>query len=283
MEQNAHGKRVLTAAFLIALIGVFTYLGGPYFLFLMCVISLLSGVELYSLLVPNGLNVRREFLMICVLLTLAGAYKGIEYFLIALYAVTTGVFAIHLVKGRKDISGYVKGVGMSLVFITLLATMTGSAVLLRNIEMEMPADWTTGSFLKSEPGFFFIAMAFICGAFNDSAAYFIGGWRGRRKLVSGISPGKTVEGGLAGIASATGAGLIVNMVFNSPLSVPFALFLGLLAGLSSVAGDLIESSIKRNCNAKDSGTLLPGHGGFFDRFDGMIFVFPTFYIFATLL
>lgn len=282
MKQNVHRKRVSTAAVLVVLIGVLTYLGGPYFLLLICAISLPAGAELYGLLAPGGLNVRRAFLMACILLMLAGAYEGIEYFLAALYVASMAVFAAPL-KGRRDISGYVKEAGMSLAFITLLGTMTGSAVLLRNIEVEMPADWTGGLFLKNEPGFFFVATAFICGAVNDSTAYFVGGWKGRKKLVSNISPAKTVEGGVAGICAATFAGLLVNAGFGSPLPVLSSLLLGLLAGLSSVTGDLIESAIKRNCNAKDSGVSLPGHGGFFDRFDGMLFVFPTFYVFAALL
>ncbi len=285
MKQNTYSKRVLTATVLTLLIGALTYLGGLYFLLLICAISLVAGGELYALFVPGGLNVRKEFLMGFVLLILAGAHMGIEYFLAALYAASAGVFLINLLKERKDISGYVKEIGMSLAFITLLGTMMGSAVLLRNVEevRMIPDDWVDGSFLKNGHGFFFVAMAFICGALNDSAAYFIGGWRGKRKIVSNISPGKTLEGGVAGIVAATATGLLLNSGFGSPLPILPALVFGLFAGLSSVAGDLVESAVKRNCNAKDSGALLPGHGGFFDRFDGMIFVFPTFYVLIFLL
>lgn len=282
MEKRVYRERVLTAAVLIVLVGTLTYLGGFYFLLLMCAISLVAGWELSGLFAQQGISVRKELLMAFVLLILAGAYAGVGYFLVAFYAASMGVFIIHLVRGRKDISWYVREVGMSIVFITLLGMMTGSAVLLRNVEAKISVGWTTAGFLKNEPGFFFVTMAFICGALNDSVAYFVGGWKGRRKFVCHISPGKTAEGGVAGITAATATGLLINAAFNSPLTIHSALFLGFLAGLSSVVGDLVESAVKRNCNAKDSGILLPGHGGFFDRFDGMIFVFPAFYIFTIL-
>ncbi len=277
------GKRILTASVLIVLIGVLSYLGGMYFLFLMGCISIAAAVELHGILASNGLSARKELLMASVLLMLAGAYAGIEYFLIALYVSAMGIFIGHALKKRKNISGYMREVGISLAFITLLGTMTGSAVLLRNIDSAMPADWTIVSFLTNDAGFFFVATAFICGAVNDSVAFFIGKWKGTKKIVPNISPGKTIEGGIAGVVAATIAGALTNSAFGSPLPILPAYALGLLAGLSSVTGDLIESAVKRDCDVKDSGNLLPGHGGFFDRFDGMIFVFPVFYIFAILL
>ncbi len=272
----------MTASVLVFLIAILSYLGGVYFLFLICAISLAAGRELYRLLTPRGLSVGREFLMVCILLIIAGAYAGVEYFLIAFYIALTGIFAIHILRGKENISGYLNEVGMCLVFVTLLGIMTGSAVLLRNMDSAMELSGTPAAFVKNETGFFLVAMAFVCASVNDSAAYYIGKWKGSIRIAPRISPGKTFEGGVAGLVAATAAGPLVNMVFGSPLSVPLASFLGLLTGLASTIGDLTESAIKRNSKVKDSGTMLPGHGGFFDRFDGMIFVLPIFYVFALL-
>lgn len=283
MSNGNDGKRIATASVLIILITAMAYMGGVYFLALIGFISIAATREIHRLFASEGLRLGRAALMACVAAVLAGAHFGEQYFLIILYIAATGVFAVHLDLGAEDISGYLRQTGMSLVALVLLAVMTGSAVLLRNIGDPLGGEGLRWDFLKDELGFFLVAMAFLCGAANDSAAYFAGKWAGKTKLAPNISPGKTVEGGAAGVAAAVGTALIVNSVFGAPFSIALASVCGLLAGLLSVTGDLIESAIKRNCNAKDSGTMLPGHGGAFDRFDGMIFVFPAFYIIAVLL
>lgn len=247
----------------------------------MCFISLGASREIHRLLVPRGLKAAREFLMACVLLILIGAYLDAEYFMVALVGSAGAIFTLSILKGRKDISGYSSDVGMSLVLITILGMMTGCGVLLR--EMELPVSTEpTAFFLKNEIGFFFVIIAFLCGAVNDSAAYFVGIWKGERKIASGISPAKTLEGLAAGLTAAAIGSVVVNSVFGSPFPLWLAILFGLATGASAITGDLIESAIKRNSNAKDSGTMLPGHGGLFDRFDGIIFTFPTLYILAIL-
>lgn len=116
---------------------------------------------------------------------------------------------------------------------------------------------------------------------TDSGAYFGGSRYGKRKLVPNISPNKTVEGSLWGIASA----LVGAVVFAVSTQKPLGLVCLLALILSSVAqlGDLAESSFKRERAVKDSGSLLPGHGGILDRFDSLSFVFPMLFIFLTLL
>ena len=283
MKKGNDSKRIATASVLFILITAMAYMGGVYFLLLIGAISMAVTREIHRLLAPGDLRPGRETLMVCVAFVLAGAHAGEQYFLIALYIALTGVFVFHLALGADDISGYVRQTGTSLVVLTLIAMMTGSAVLLRNIGDPLGGGEPLWGFLKDDLGFFLIAMAFLCGAANDSVAYFGGRLVGKTKLVPNISPGKTLEGGVAGVAASAGTALLVNVVFGSPFSIALASFCGLLAGFLSVTGDLIESAIKRNCNVKDSGTMLPGHGGFFDRFDGMIFVFPAFYIIAALL
>jgi phosphatidate cytidylyltransferase len=104
----------------------------------------------------------------------------------------------------------------------------------------------------------------------DIGAYFSGRQFGRRKLAAYISGGKTIEGAMGGIAIATLLALVVLTVFSlSDQSVPSLLFFSLLAALFSIAGDLFISRAKRTRGVKDSGNLLPGHGGVLDRFDGL--------------
>ena len=117
---------------------------------------------------------------------------------------------------------------------------------------------------------------------SDTAAFFAGRALGRHHLAPGISPGKTWEGAIAGILGA----IIVSLLFTipSPLSLPLgygqAIVLGVLVSIFGQAGDLIESLLKRNMGVKDSGRLLPGHGGALDRIDSVVFAGVVVYYYA---
>ena len=112
----------------------------------------------------------------------------------------------------------------------------------------------------------------------DSAAYFVGRRIGGPKLWPQVSPGKTVSGCIAGVIAATGITLILADVIGFADQLD-ALFLGLGLGILAQAGDLLESAIKRWSNIKDSGSILPGHGGMLDRFDGYILAIRAFYLY----
>lgn len=117
---------------------------------------------------------------------------------------------------------------------------------------------------------------------TDIGAYTIGSKIGKRKLAPQISPNKSVEGFLGGIISA----LVVSLIFMVAKKeiAPYSLLvmIPLVALLSAAAqlGDLVESAIKRHYGVKDSGKLIPGHGGIFDRFDSLIFVLPIMHLFG---
>lgn len=118
----------------------------------------------------------------------------------------------------------------------------------------------------------------------DSGAYFAGRAMGRHKLAPGISPGKTVEGVAGGlVAVVLFLALPVLLLRQPALPVSGFLLLCVVVTLVSVAGDLFESLVKRRHGAKDSGTLLPGHGGVLDRIDSLTAAAPVFYTGLTLL
>lgn len=128
-------------------------------------------------------------------------------------------------------------------------------------------------------GLHYLLFALLVVWLTDTGAYIFGRLFGRRKLWPEISPNKTIEGFIGGIASST----IVAVIFALNYDMPFGLIpLILVTWLFSIAGqlgDLVESALKRNFGVKDSGTLLPGHGGILDRFDSFIFVLPLINIF----
>jgi phosphatidate cytidylyltransferase len=122
----------------------------------------------------------------------------------------------------------------------------------------------------------------ICAVWAaDSAAYFVGLRVGRHKLLPRVSPHKSREGAAAGIAAGVLAGLIIAWVgaavFHTVLAAVGAAGVGGLCAAASIVGDLWESSIKREVGVKDAGSVLPGHGGMLDRFDGLLFAAVTGY------
>jgi phosphatidate cytidylyltransferase len=112
---------------------------------------------------------------------------------------------------------------------------------------------------------------------GDTGAYFAGKKYGHRKLYPLISPKKTVEGGLGGLAAGLVVALLYKLIFFQAMSVGAAFVISLVVGTVAAVGDLCESFLKRAHDTKDSGTILPGHGGFLDRFDGVVFSLPVMY------
>lgn len=137
--------------------------------------------------------------------------------------------------------------------------------------------------LKSqENGAWFVLCLFSIVTIADSGAYFAGRSLGRHKLAPEISPGKSLEGMYGGLV--TNFMFSITLVFGlnmSPENSFLIVFIVLLTSLFSVEGDLLESAIKRSQGVKDSGTLLPGHGGVLDRIDGVCAATPCF-IFCVL-
>ncbi|HBM9256128.1 TPA: phosphatidate cytidylyltransferase [Citrobacter freundii] len=114
--------------------------------------------------------------------------------------------------------------------------------------------------------------------FNDIAQYLWGKSIGRIKVMPKVSPNKTLAGLVGGVATTTLIAAVLGPVMT-PLSLPLSLLAGFIIGLSGFCGDVVMSAIKRDIGVKDSGTLLPGHGGILDRLDSLIFTAPVFFHF----
>lgn len=116
---------------------------------------------------------------------------------------------------------------------------------------------------------------------SDSGAYFVGRRYGRRKLYPKISPNKTWEGAIAGIFSATAIVFGVREVLSVDISTADLLVLAPVGAAFGQVGDLAESMLKRSVGVKDSGRIMPGHGGLFDRLDALLFTGPVVFVYAT--
>ena len=116
---------------------------------------------------------------------------------------------------------------------------------------------------------------------NDTAAYFTGRFLGRHKLYPAISPSKTVEGAVGGLFGGLAAAIACRATFFPALTLRDCLMVAVPGAVIGPIGDLLESMIKRSAGVKDSGRMLPGHGGILDRVDALLFVTAWIYAYTT--
>ncbi len=116
---------------------------------------------------------------------------------------------------------------------------------------------------------------------SDTVAYFSGRFFGKRKLFERLSPKKTIEGFIGGTIASALVGIAAHAVLGT-YTLPVWLLIGVLMAFAGTAGDLVESMFKRQAGIKDSGTLLPGHGGILDRFDSTFFAAPVYWAGLTI-
>lgn len=138
--------------------------------------------------------------------------------------------------------------------------------------------------IKREVGPNWLTVALATAFLSDTVAYFVGRAFGKTPLYPEVSPKKTVEGSVGGLLGGILAQVGMGSLWLVPhLPVWHAVILGILGSVLGQSGDLVESMIKRSCGVKDSGTLLPGHGGMLDRVDALLFVAPMAYVYVTLM
>ena len=170
-----------------------------------------------------------------------------------------------LLSATATVSG-VLYTGVTLSFGLLLRHLPQARGALSEIPME---------------GFLLVLLPVAVTTFGDSAAYFVGRKVGRIRLAPKVSPGKTVEGSIGGLAGAMITGFVLGLFMgdleNLVMSAPVCAAIGLVLGIAGQLGDLSQSILKREAGVKDSGRLLPGHGGFLDRFDSLLFTIPLAY------
>ena len=144
--------------------------------------------------------------------------------------------------------------------------------------------WTLSLFLRlraGDAGLEWALLAVLATFATDTGAFLVGRLIGRRRLAPRISPGKTWEGAVGGWIAAVGAVVGLAALLDLPVTPAEAAALGALVGVAAQLGDLVESALKRSAGVKDSGTLIPGHGGVLDRLDSVVFAIVVVYHFSV--
>jgi phosphatidate cytidylyltransferase len=163
--------------------------------------------------------------------------------------------------------------GMVVVGLTFTAKKNSAKLLLAFLALCL---FSLVSLLMHEDGLNWLLLTIACVVAADSAAYFGGRRIGGPRLIAIVSPSKTWSGAICGIVAGGIAGYLAGIVFGFHGGI--AALAGLCIADLSIGGDLLESWFKRSHDVKDSGRILPGHGGFLDRFDGYLLVIPALYL-----
>ncbi len=253
--------RVISACVFVPLILLATFFGGWLFTILMALIAIVGGYEFGNLLKAHGYRFSLPLYIVSCLCFMVFAYvaDGYNLIILALIFILLAVHGILFVLQRLSI----EEAAVSFFGIYYIAFTLSTAVSMR---------------LHMEGGMFLIFLIFIIQWLTDSGAYIVGSTLGKHKLMPKISPKKSVEGAVGGIAVAVVAAVIFNLIFKV-LPIGWLILVTVIASILGQIGDLVESAFKRWAGVKDSGNLIPGHGGVLDRFDSLLFIAPFLYIF----
>ncbi|MFN0111566.1 MAG: phosphatidate cytidylyltransferase [Blastocatellia bacterium] len=244
------------------------WLGSPIWFAAMAGIAILLGLYEYYALTKSGGQLQG---MIAAMAIIAAFYFHRHELIPAILAALVIVELISqvLANQHSDNFDHVLPTAAIRVFgVLYVALLGGYIVAIQVIESPTPK-------LPAK----LLTLFFIVVFGGDTGAYYTGRTLGKHKLSPRISPGKTVEGLIGGIAGSMLAAVIAHFTFFPELQFGHALLLGFVMCLLGAVGDLCESMLKRGAKAKDAGKLIPGHGGLLDRLDSMLFNAPLLYYF----
>jgi phosphatidate cytidylyltransferase len=258
-------KRVASALVLIPIVGATVYLGGTWLFVLVLLVGLAATYEYLCMLKGHGQAVSYVWggALVTVLIIdgrwpeVGGLSWGLA--LLPMLALVSKVFG-------GNASGSLNGWALTVAGAVYVGWPVSHVLRLRQLD----------------DGLYWLIIALLCTWICDTAAYAVGKLWGQHRFFPAISPKKTWEGAIGGLVG----GLIAAVGLGRwllGLSVAGGLLLGLVIVGAATFGDLAESVIKRQIGVKDSGRLIPGHGGMLDRIDSLLFVVPVVYYFASIV
>jgi phosphatidate cytidylyltransferase len=272
MVQTTHVKRWLTSIIALPLLLLLIVKGGTvFFALLIGMVAVVALWEYYRIAGVPTSGKGNAWLPVLGYATgcgiIWGAFQGsfgIILGFVVLNFFAAGLGSLKRFPSDAAVSGHVIRQFFGSIYLPVLLA---SLVLIRNGAAGIP--WI----------FLLLGVVFA----GDVAAYYVGSYLGRHKLCPAISPGKTIEGAIGGLAGNLLIGSLFKFLFLPQLPWLLSLLCFVSLGLMAQAGDLFESELKRVGKVKDSGAILPGHGGILDRIDALLFAAPIAYVFKEYL
>jgi len=263
-------KRVLASAIFLPCLIIIARRGGFYYLALIDIMIFIGLWEFYKMMEAKGL---RPYKALGILSGLALSWY--VFFQQGVYAnfflgvIFIGIMTLELARREKGLAVY--HISVTIFGVFYVAWLGSHLIMLRELPHLKGLDYSLG--------FSFVMVVFVLTWCYDTGAFFVGMRFGRHRIFPAISPGKTVEGVMGGIAFSILGSLVARWILAPYLSLVQAVGLALISSILGQLGDLVESMIKRDVKIKDASATIPGHGGVLDRFDSVLFTSPLIYYF----
>jgi phosphatidate cytidylyltransferase len=268
--------RIATAAVAIPLL-VWLIVWNPWslFIWLVAAATMVGVGEYCTMAFPTSLADRVFGLFAGALLLSTMFEPTQERFAMALAAVVVGGMVFGLFR-REDAQRSVDVLGLALLGVLYTAFLLPHYAWMHGLpDPQLPSGASV-----QPGGWRWVVLTLVVAMAGDVGGYFGGRSFGHHKLMPSVSPGKTVEGTMAAVAANVAGGIFCKLTFFSVLGWVEVVGLSLAAGSLAQVGDLCESKLKRAFGAKDSGWIIPGHGGVLDRIDSLVFPAPLIYYYA---
>jgi phosphatidate cytidylyltransferase len=265
------GQRTITSVIAMPIVLAFVWFGGWWAFAAATLVVILGTYELHTMMLHEGYHplIWISFAL-SILFLLAAVLPQQRLLLIESGLSMALLITFPLLFFRKKLEGAMVDWSLTLAIAIYLGWPMSVFLLVRGSQVGVSA------------GFWWVVTVLLGVWGFDTGAFFAGHFFGRHKLAPNISPAKTWEGVIGGLVLS----IIAALLFTAwPLGVPWylAILLGIVIGVAATLGDLAESLIKRQTHVKDSGQIMPGHGGILDRIDSLLFAVIAVYIFSQLI
>jgi len=247
-------QRVLSSLVLVPIVFAAIWFGDPWFTALVCVVALLGAIEFHSLVGRDRWQP----------LTVVGAIWSVLF-----------VLNVHSENSQTTAMLLTSAVVVSLL-CSLLVRPRGERVFVSwswTLAGILYLGWLLSYWVLLMKGYHrdWVYLAIFSTFAVDTSAYFVGRALGKHKLAPRISPNKTWEGAVGGVLGGMAAVVVLALILGLDIGYAKLVFIGFMVGLFAQLGDLAESKLKRSTGVKESGNLIPGHGGILDRVDSVVF------------
>jgi phosphatidate cytidylyltransferase len=262
--------RVLTAIVAVPLILLLLYRGPAWgFFLLVLAASIIGAIELFGMTHPKDGGARMVGVALAAATACALYFGGGDARVVATILVTVPLLGplLTLVSLGDMGTAAFRGFAMAMGPLFVAVPLTLVAIVRRDVP----------------DGPSYVVMMLMFAWFADTGGYFAGRYLGKRKLYEAVSPKKTVEGAIGGLGGSVLGGLMAHFVYLPSIPLAHVIPLAVVASAFGQAGDLAESLVKRSTGVKDSGQIVPGHGGILDRVDALLFVSVVVYLYTLWL
>ena len=273
-ENRSFRLRFLMGVIFVPLLVYLAHLGKFYFLGLVDFVLLFAMLEFYRMMKNAGYQPYRAIGVGTMLVLTWYVYFSSEFY--SNFILTAALILVAILELFREGGKFsVTHMAVTIFGVFYVGWLGTHFVFLRELPLKIGTPYSEGAK--------YVLLPFFLGWTSDTAAYLAGRFFGKTKLMPRISPNKSLEGSAGALIASPFVAWAAKATFAPFLSMVDVVALGLISGVASQLGDLVESMIKREANVKDASSVIPGHGGFLDRFDSLLFAAPAVYYYLAIV